>query len=291
MDNGRDIHLVVITGMSGAGKTVAVQSLEDIGFFCIDNLPSVLLPKFVDLIEQSGGQLRRAALVIDMRGRDFFSSLLETLDTLGGHEGIKYHILFLDADDASLVARYKETRRLHPLSPDGTPLEGINRERKLLDEIKGRADSVIDTSRLKPVALKEKLVKQFSQEPSQLSVTFLSFGFKHGLPLDVDLVFDVRFLPNPHYVHSLRPHTGQDEEVYEYVMKWPETQQFIAKLEDLLSFLLPHYLREGKSQLVVGIGCTGGQHRSVAIAEYLYRHFNEKQRCQVSHRDAKKGQQ
>lgn len=289
MDAGNDINLVVITGMSGAGKTVAVQSLEDLGFFCIDNLPPILLPKFVELLEQSKGKLRNAALVIDLRGREFFSSLFQALDTLEKHHGIQHQILFLEASDQILVGRYKETRRRHPLSRDGTPLDGIRQERKLLEEIKGRAHYIIDTSHLKPNQLKEKIAVRFGRsERGKLTVIFLSFGFKYGIPLDVDLVFDVRFLPNPHYVKSLRPHTGKDQDVYEYVMKWEETRQFIEKLKDLLTFLLPHYQREGKVQLVVGIGCTGGKHRSVAIAEHLSRIFGEKISCRVAHRDINK---
>jgi UPF0042 nucleotide-binding protein len=289
VDAGKGINLVVITGMSGAGKTVAVQSLEDLGFFCIDNLPPILLPKFAELLEQSKGKLRKAALVIDLRGRDFFSSLFESLDTLEKHHGIHYQILFLEASDQTLVRRYKETRRRHPLSRDGTPLDGILQERRLLEEIKGRAHHIIDTSHLKPNQLKEKIAARFGQsERERMTVTFLSFGFKYGVPIDVDLVFDVRFLPNPHYVKSLRPHTGKDSDVYEYVMKWEETRQFIDKLKDLLSFLLPHYHREGKTQLVVGIGCTGGKHRSVAIAEHLSQIFNERESCRVAHRDIEK---
>jgi UPF0042 nucleotide-binding protein len=270
MDAKKEINLVVITGMSGAGKTVAVQSLEDLGFFCIDNLPPILLPKFAELLEQSKGKLRRVALVIDLRGREFFSSLFESLDTLEKHHGIQYHILFLDASDQ-------------------TPLDGITQERKLLEEIKGRAHQIIDTSSLKPAELKEKIASRFgSVDTNQFSVTFMSFGFKYGIPIDADLVFDVRFLPNPHYVESLRPHTGRDQDVFDYVMKWEETKQFLEKLEDLLHFLLPHYHREGKTQLVIGIGCTGGKHRSVAISEYLCQKFRKQAHCQVIHRDMEK---
>ncbi|SFI63021.1 RNase adapter RapZ [Thermoflavimicrobium dichotomicum] len=290
VNTDKELNLVVITGMSGAGKTVAVQSLEDLGFFCIDNLPPVLLPKFAELLEQSEGKLRKVALVIDLRGREFFSSLFDSLEMLEKIHGIHYQILFLDADDQTLVRRYKETRRRHPLSPDGTPLDGIVQERKLLEEIKGRAHYIIDTSQLKPSQLKEKIVAHYSQVGQVgMTVHFMSFGFKYGIPIDADLIFDVRFLPNPHYVDSLRPHTGKDPEVYDYVHKWTETKQFLDKLVDLLSFLLPNYNREGKSHLVVGIGCTGGKHRSVAIAEYLYRMFKEKEHCRVTHRDIKKG--
>jgi RNase adapter protein RapZ len=291
MAMARELHLVVITGMSGAGKTVAIQSFEDLGFFCIDNLPPILLSKFAELLEQSKGNLQKVALVFDLRGREFFSALFQSLDTLAEWHGVRYQILFLDASDQTLVRRYKETRRRHPLSPDGTPLAGILQERKLLEEIKERADQMIDTSQLKPVELKEKIISHFSQMAQrEMAVTFISFGFKHGVPIDTDLVFDVRFLPNPHYVDRLRPQTGKDEAVVNYVIKWTETKQFLEKLEDLLTFLLPQYSREGKTQLVVGIGCTGGKHRSVTIAEHLYRRFKEEQvRCQVTHRDIEKG--
>jgi RNase adapter protein RapZ len=286
----RELHLVVITGMSGAGKTVAIQSFEDLGFFCIDNLPPILLPKFAELLEQSKGNLQKVALVFDLRGREFFSTLFASLNTLAKWHGVQYQILFLDASDQALVQRYKETRRRHPLSPDGTPLDGILQERKLLAEIKERADQMIDTSQLKPVELKEKIISHFSQMAQrEMTVTFISFGFKYGVPIDVDLIFDVRFLPNPHYVDILRPQTGKDEEVVNYVIKWTDTKQFLEKLEDLFTFLLPQYNREGKTQLVVGIGCTGGKHRSVTIAEQLYLRFKEQARCRVTHRDIEKG--
>lgn len=285
-----EVKLVVITGMSGAGKTVAMQSLEDIGFFCVDNLPPILLPKFAELLEQSQGKLRKVALVIDLRGREFFASLFESLDQLEKWHGIRYQILYLDADDQTLVRRYKETRRRHPLSPEGTPLDGIIQERKLLEEIKGRAHQIINTSTLKPSELKEKIVSIFAQMDSTgMAVTFMSFGFKHGIPIDADLVFDVRFLPNPHYVDSLRPQTGKNPEVADYVMKWMETKQFLEKIVDLLQFLLPQYEREGKTQLVVAVGCTGGKHRSVAIAEYLTQTLKDHHRCRVTHRDIEKG--
>jgi UPF0042 nucleotide-binding protein len=283
--------LVIITGMSGAGKTIAVQSLEDLGFFCVDNLPPVLIPKFAELIEQSQGKIGKVALVIDLRGREFFTSLQETLKYMKENFTITYEILFLDATDSVLVQRYKESRRRHPLAPEGLPLEGIALERKLLEELKGVATQVIDTSTLKPGQLKEKIVSRFTNlDRNGISINFVSFGFKYGVPIDADLIFDVRFLPNPHYVESLRPQTGQNPDVYEYVMKWSETQEFLAKLSDLLNFLIPQYQKEGKSQVVVGIGCTGGKHRSVAIAEYLGKLFanDENGQVRITHRDAEK---
>lgn len=283
--------LVIITGMSGAGKTIAVQSLEDLGFFCVDNLPPVLIPKFAELIEQSKGRIGKVALVIDMRGREFFTALQESLRYLQENYTLTYEILFLDATDSTLVQRYKESRRRHPLAANGAPLEGIHLERKMLEELKGLATQIIDTSSLKPAQLKQRIVSRFTNlESNRIFINVISFGFKYGVPIDADLIFDVRFLPNPHYIETLRPHTGQDLEVYEYVMKWNETQEFLAKLLNLLNFLVPQYKKEGKSQVVIGIGCTGGKHRSVAIAEYLGKVMgnSETEEVRVSHRDAER---
>lgn len=292
MEDGSNVaRLVIITGMSGAGKTIAVQSLEDLGFFCVDNLPPVLIPKFAELIDQSKGRIGKVALVIDLRGREFFTSLSESLRTIKENYTLTYEILFLDATDSTLVQRYKESRRRHPLAPEGLPLDGIHLERKLLEELKGMATQVIDTSSLKPVELKERIVARFTSiGKGSISVNVISFGFKYGIPIDADLIFDVRFLPNPHYVEHLRPNTGLDPEVYEYVMKWSDTQEFLTKLIDLLQFLIPQYAKEGKSQVVVGIGCTGGKHRSVAIAEYLGKMLgnSETETVRVSHRDAER---
>lgn len=282
------INLLIITGMSGAGKTVAVQSLEDLGFFCVDNLPPILIPKFAELIKQSGGGIERVALVVDLRSREFFDSLSEAIDSINKMEGIAFHILYLDANDHTLVSRYKETRRRHPLSPNGSPLEGIHAERRLLQEMKGRANQIIDTSQMKPAQLRDKIINQYTQQTSSLTINVLSFGFKYGTPIDVDLLFDVRFLPNPHYVDELRPKTGCDAEVSEFVMKHQETKEFVTKLLDFLAFLLPHYQREGKSQLVIGIGCTGGKHRSVTIAEHIGKTFAKDYSVRVSHRDMEK---
>jgi RNase adapter protein RapZ len=212
--------------------------------------------------------------------------LFTALDELAEQSWVTPQILFLDAKDSTLVARYKETRRTHPLAPNGLPLEGIRLERKLLEELKGRAQIIYDTSDLKPRELREKILQQFSSHTQQtFTVNVMSFGFKYGIPIDADLVFDVRFLPNPHYIDHMRPKTGLDEEVSSYVLKWSETQKFLEKLIDLLAFMLPHYKREGKSQLVIAIGCTGGQHRSVAIAEYIARYFSKDYKTHVSHRD------
>ncbi len=288
-DNSTTATMVIITGLSGAGKTIAVQSLEDLGFFCVDNLPPVLIPKFAELIEQSNGKIGKVALVIDLRGREFFAALSESLNYLKNHLTIHSEILFLEASDEVLVQRYKESRRRHPLAPEGMPLDGIRLERKMLDDLRSAATQIIDTSTTKPAKLKQTIISRFSHlETNRLSVNITSFGFKYGIPIDADLIFDVRFLPNPHYIDTLRPHTGQDSDVYEYVMKWPETQAFLTKLLDMLHFLIPQYRNEGKSQVIIGIGCTGGKHRSVAISEYLGRMLgtSETETVRVSHRDA-----
>ncbi|MBM6619010.1 RNase adapter RapZ [Bacillus suaedaesalsae] len=282
----QDVQMVIITGMSGAGKTVAIQSLEDLGYFCVDNLPPTLLPKFLELMKESGSKMNKVALVMDLRGRDFFESLLEALDDISEKSWITPQILFLDAKDAALVTRYKETRRSHPLAPNESPLKGIGLERELLEELKGRAQIILDTSDLKPRELREKISSQFAAHSKQVfTVNVLSFGFKYGIPIDADLVFDVRFLPNPHYIDHMRPQTGLDEEVSTYVLKWNETNKFLEKVIDLLTFMLPHYKREGKSQLVIAIGCTGGQHRSVALTEKIGHHFEEDYKTHISHRD------
>ncbi|KQL53088.1 glmZ(sRNA)-inactivating NTPase [Heyndrickxia shackletonii] len=283
-----NVQLVIITGMSGAGKTVAIQSFEDLGFFCVDNLPPTLLPKFLELMKDANNKMNKVALGMDLRGREFFDSLFKALDELAEISWVAPQILFLDADDSVLVRRYKETRRLHPLSPTGLPLEGIAQERTLLEELKGRAQILYNTSKMSPRELREKILTEFSlNKQATFTVNVMSFGFKHGIPIDADLVFDVRFLPNPYYVQHMRPKTGLDQEVYEYVLKWNETHKFLEKITDLLSFMLPHYKREGKSQLVIAIGCTGGQHRSVALTEYIGHYFEEDYHTCISHRDIK----
>lgn len=285
MEETNQIEMVIITGMSGAGKTVAIRSFEDLGFYCVDNLPPMLLPKFLELMRESKNKMNKVALVMDLRGREFFDQLFQVLDDLE-NSWMRPHIVFLDADDGTLVRRYKETRRSHPLANSGLPLEGITMERKLLEEIKGRAQTIYNTSKLNPRELREKIQSEFSNSKTRLfTVNIVSFGFKHGIPIDADLVFDVRFLPNPFYIEHMRKKTGLDEEVYNYVMKWNDTNRFLEKLQDLLKFILPLYKREGKSQLVIGIGCTGGQHRSVAIAEYLKKQLSNDYFVRVSHNE------
>ncbi|WP_414043727.1 RNase adapter RapZ [Macrococcus sp. EM39E] len=262
--------LVIVTGMSGAGKSVAIQCLEDLGYFCVDNLPPILLPKFIELMQDNNQSLSRVALGVDLRGKDFFDNLREEIQNITTLTDILVQVLFIEASDSVLVSRYKATRRTHPIASGGTPLEAINEERRLLADLRGVATHIIDSTEFKPKALRSKVIELFgSGKENIFSINVMSFGFKHGIPIDADIVFDVRFLPNPYYIEELRPLTGMDPRVYDYVMKWKETDIFYTKLMDLLKFVIPGYMREGKSQVVIAIGCTGGQHRSVALAERI----------------------
>lgn len=285
-DTEKTIQLVIVTGMSGAGKTVAIQSFEDMGYFTIDNMPPALLPKFIELIQLSMDN-NKLALVVDMRSRSFFAEIRSILDELENHEGIDFKILFLDATDSELVARYKETRRSHPLAADGRVLDGITLERELLAPLKNMSQNVIDTTELTPRNLRKVIAEQFSRRDSQpeFRIEVMSFGFKYGLPLDADLVFDVRFLPNPYYQPELRNQTGLDDDVYNYVMDHQESEEFYRHLYDLIAPILPAYKREGKSVLTIAVGCTGGQHRSVAFAARLGRDLAKDWTVNMSHRD------
>ncbi len=288
-NNEAETKLLIITGMSGAGKTVAVRSFEDLGYYCVDNLPPTLLPKFLELMKDSTNNIKKVALVMDLRGREFFDTLFEALDTLDREEWIEEHIIFLDAKDETLVSRYKETRRSHPLAVGGLPLKGIKQEREILGELRGRAQRIIDTTDLKPKELREKIVELYADDQQEVfSVHFVSFGFKYGTVIDADLVFDVRFLPNPHYIAHMRPLTGLNPEVAAYVFKWADTQKFNEKVLDLLEFMLPQYKKEGKSQLVIAIGCTGGQHRSVALTEFFSKQLSGQYITHITHRDIDK---
>lgn len=280
------LELVIITGMSGAGKTVAVQSFEDLGYFCIDNMPPTLLPTFWELVKESG-KISRIALVIDLRSRDFFNEVDSLIATLDNTQLVTTRIIFLDSSDSVLVSRYKETRRNHPLAPDGRVSDGIARERELLMDLRTRAQIIIDTSDISPRQLRERLIKDFATKDYQtFHVEVMSFGFKYGMPIDADIIWDVRFLPNPHYIPELRPQTGMDAPVYDYVMKQPETQAFYSKLIDVIEFCLPGYKKEGKSSVTIAIGCTGGKHRSVAIAERIANHLKtDNYAVNISHRD------
>lgn len=286
----KQLDFVIVTGLSGAGKTEAARSFEDLGFFCIDNLPPMLVPKFTDLVAQSGGNINRIALVIDIRGGKFFNDVFDVLEGLESR-GIRYSILFLEASDEALVRRFKESRRRHPLAPEGSILEGITLERKRLQELRGRATHIINTTDLKPRELREKIKNIFGNGNfgDKMHITVTSFGFKYGLPIDADLTLDVRFLPNPHYVDSLRPQTGLDKAVSDYVTKWPVTQQYLEKLQDFLGFQLPLFVNEGRSELMIAVGCTGGRHRSVTIAERLGAFFRGKGfPVTIEHRDIEK---
>ncbi len=266
-----DIKFVIVTGLSGAGKTQAIWCLEDLGFFCVDNLPPTLIPKFAELCAQSEGKINKIALVVDIRGGGFFDAVYDSLENLKTL-GIKCEILFLDASDETLVRRFKESRRRHPLGTHGRVLDGIREERLKLEELKGKASKVIDTSELSNKQLKEQITLLYGgdNEEHNLNINVMSFGYKYGIPMDADLVFDVRFLPNPHYIEELRPLTGNDSEVQEYVLDSPVSRTFMRKFSGLIKFLIPHYIKEGKTSLVIAIGCTGGQHRSVTLVNKLF---------------------
>lgn len=284
-----NLQLVIITGMSGAGKTVAMQSFEDMGYFCVDNMPPSLLPKFWELVRESG-KLTKIALVIDLRARAFFDEIMTALESMDNTTLITTKILFLEANDEELVSRYKETRRTHPLAMNDRVLEGIKKERELLKDIKGRAQKVINTTNLSPRQLREEIHATFKKGDAELfRVELISFGFKYGLPIDADVVMDVRFLPNPHYVDDLRPLTGIDEPVYDYVMKQPETEVFYRKFTDLLDCILPGYKKEGKNNVTIAIGCTGGKHRSVALSERIgHKIESDGYPVHITHRDKDK---
>ena len=284
-----NFRLVIVTGMSGAGKTQVVRAMEDLGYFCVDNLPPTLIPKFAELCVQSDGRVSKIALVVDIRGGEFFDTLVQILEDME-KQGYVYEILFLEASDETLIRRYKETRRRHPLATHGRLSEGIARERDRLEHIRGRATHIIDTSDLSTAQLMQKVAALFAtdRECERMIITVVSFGFKYGIPLDADMVFDVRFLPNPFYVESLRRHSGQETTVRDYIGKWPITQQFMEKLSGLVDFLVPNYIKEGKSQLIIAIGCTGGLHRSVFVAERIYENLSKKgYKVTVEHRDIK----
>lgn len=282
------MRFVIVTGLSGAGKTQAIRNLEDLGYFCVDNLPPTLIPKFAEACYHADGKIDKIALVIDIRGGKFFDDLFESLRNLK-EQGCKYEILFLEASDEVLIKRFKESRRKHPLAPDGRILNGILMERARLREVKDRSDNIIDTSKLATRELREEISKIYAEEgqvETQLIITVLSFGFKYGIPVDSDLVFDVRFLPNPYYIPELKKYSGNDKPVSDYVTNFKETRDFIDKLEDMLQFLIPNYLKEGKRQLIVSIGCTGGRHRSVTIANAVYKKLKDYgHKVNIDHRD------
>ena len=285
------MRLVVVTGMSGSGKRTALKMLEDMGYYCVDNLPVKLIDKFVELVSQKNTELTKVALGLDVRADEPFSEVVKILDSIKGGN-VKPEILFLEASDSVLLKRYKETRRLHPLSPNGRVEDGIKKEREVLADIKKNADYVIDTSNLLTRDFQEELNKIFleNRQYNNLMVNIVSFGFKNGIPQDADLVFDVRFLPNPFYVERLKNLTGLDGPVQEFVMSHKESGEFLDMLENMLRFLIPNYIKEGKYQLVIGIGCTGGHHRSVTLANELYKRLSSGDYgITVTHRDVDNG--
>lgn len=286
------MRFVVVTGMSGGGKRTAMKMLEDVGFYCVDNLPVKLINQFVELLDQPGAEIKKVALGLDVRADQNFDEATMALKELKDR-GFEYEIVFMDASEETLIKRYKETRRMHPLCTheDNRVEDGIRKEREILKNMKRDADYVFDTSHLLTRNLKEEIDRIFvnNEEYNGLIVNIVSFGFKHGIPTDADLVFDVRFLPNPFYIDELKNLTGNDAPVQDYVMSFEEAVIFIDKLEDMLKFLLPGYVNEGKHQLVIAIGCTGGQHRSVTLANKLYERMKDEgsYALALTHRDAK----
>ena len=290
---GADTHrIVVVTGLSGAGKSTATKALEDLGFFCIDNLPVMLLPKLLELVSHgTSDEVQRLAIVVDAREGRFLDSTPAALEEVR-REGHQLEVVFFDCADDALMRRFSETRRRHPLSPEGSVQEGIALERGMLTQLRALADQIVDTTRMNVHELRDVITAKFGGpgQDDKLNLTLLSFGFRNGIPPASELVFDVRFLPNPYFVEGLKPHPGTDPRVAAWVLERMQTQEFLARLESLLQFLIPQYRAEGKSYLTVSIGCTGGRHRSVALAEELGRRLTEKQRANVkiTHRDVTK---
>lgn len=286
------VRFVIVTGMSGGGKRTVMKMLEDIGFYCVDNLPVSLVEKFVELIAVPESEITKVALGLDVRADQSFEDATNVLGQLKD-KGYKFEVLFMEASDLALINRYKESRRVHPLAMDGRVEDGVRKERKVLANIRKNADYVIDTSNLLTRELKEELDRIFvaNEEYNSLMVSVMSFGFKNGIPADADLVFDVRFLPNPYYIDELRTKTGNDKEVQDYVMSYKESEDFLAKLTDMVEFLMPNYVKEGKYHLVIAIGCTGGKHRSVTLANALYEKLKNQRQYGVKliHRDINNG--
>lgn len=270
MTKEKDFKFIIVTGLSGSGKTQACRFLEDLGYFVVDNLPPVFIPKFAELCAHSAGHIARVVLVVDTRSREFFDTFLHVLEDMD-KAGQKYELLFMDATDEAIIRRYKETRRRHPLAPSARLSDGIRQERAQLARVREKATYIIDTSALRKADLKKKILALFGHaEGVAMGINVLSFGFRHGVPMDADMVLDVRFLPNPFYIDALRYKNGEVPEVAEYIAKWPVTREFTEKVDGLLDFLIPQYVKEGKNQFVIAVGCTGGMHRSVYIARHIF---------------------
>lgn len=284
-------EFIIVTGMSGGGKTQACRYLEDLGYFVVDNLPPMFIPKFVELCHQSSGGISKVVLVVDTRSREFFDTLDHVLDDMD-RENKPYVLLFMDASDAAIIRRYKETRRRHPMAPSSRISEGVAKERERLAKVRNKATYIIDTSELKKADLKEKILKLFApREGERMTINVISFGFKFGMPLDADLVFDVRFLPNPFYIESMRHKSGAVPEVSDYIGQQAVTREFLQHLDNLVNFLVPHYEKEGKGQLVIAAGCTGGMHRSVFTAIHLYKMLKAAgYPAKIEHRDLMKNE-
>ncbi|MDU2575176.1 MAG: RNase adapter RapZ [Finegoldia magna] len=283
------MEVVIITGMSGAGKSASSDIFEDLGYYTLDNMPPSLLLSFIDLTTKSKKKINKIACVVDIRGGEFFADLMKSI-TLLKNQSIDVKILYLDASDEILIRRYKEHRRPHPLAVNGNISQGIFNERELLSEVRNSADSIINTSNLTLGELRRKILSAFSLKDvdTKLAISVVSFGFKHGILLDADLVFDVRFLPNPYYIEELKKSSGLNTDIKEYVFGFEEANEFLDKLVDMMEFLIPKYSKEGKTNLVIGIGCTGGKHRSVAIAQALTTRLEGNgEKIYVSHRDQK----
>ena len=283
------MRFVIVTGMSGGGKRTCMRLLEDAGYYCVDNLPVPLIDKFFELLMTPNGEITKVALGIDVRADQNFADTEKALNNLKKNN-VEYEIVFMEASDKTLIKRYKETRRIHPLAGDGSVEDGIQKEREILKKIKKKANYIFDTSNLLVRDLNEEINKIFvhNEEYNSLMIRIVSFGFKYGIPADADLVFDVRFLPNPFYIEELKPKTGNDKPVHDYVMSFNEASLFLDKLDDMVEFLIPNYVKEGKHQLVIGIGCTGGKHRSVTLANELYNRLKDKKEkygLSVTHRD------
>lgn len=282
-------RIIIVTGMSGSGKTQACRYLEDFGYFCVDNLPPVFIPKFVELCTHAAGHFNKMVFVVDTRSREFFDDLVQVLEDMDKAD-LDYEILFMDASDDVIIRRYKETRRRHPMAPSSRISDGVFKERKRLESVRSKSTYVIDTSNLSKAELREKIKQLFGNTDGEaMNISVLSFGFKFGMPLDADMVLDVRFLPNPFYVQELRHKSGTVPEVAAYIEDKTVTQDYLKRLDPFIDFLIPQYVREGKSQLVIAIGCTGGMHRSVFIAKHIYDQLAKKgYAVNLEHRDLMK---
>lgn len=282
-------RIIIVTGMSGSGKTQVCRFLEDLGYFCVDNLPPILIPKFVELCAHAVNSVSHLVFVVDTRSREFFDTLLQVLEDMDKNDR-DYELIFMDASDDTIIRRYKETRRSHPMALSSRISDGIAKERARLESVRGKATYIIDTSNLTKSVLREKIKRLFGiHEGAEMNISVLSFGFKYGMPLDADMVLDVRFLPNPFYIETLRRKSGAVAEVAAYIMEKSVTQEFLKRLDPLIEFLTPQYVSEGKSQLVIAVGCTGGMHRSVFVAKHLYELLKNKgYAVNLEHRDLMK---